>query len=57
MKFTCPHCGDDEFQLWAGIDGEPAVQCLNCGETSALDQSKLSLSEPLPVGRSEAARQ
>ena len=45
---VCPHCGATEFQLWAGIDGKPAVQCLSCGETAVLDQSKLP--EP-PVKR------
>jgi Zn ribbon nucleic-acid-binding protein len=54
MMFVCPHCGADEFQLWAGIDGKAAVQCLNCGEASPLDQSKLS--ESRADGYADAAR-
>jgi hypothetical protein len=56
MTFVCPHCGASEFQLWAGVDGERTVQCLGCGETSALDRSKvpeLSAEEHARVPRSE----
>ena len=49
MMFVCPHCGANEFQLWADADGEPSIQCLNCGEASAPDQSELP--EPLTEGR------
>jgi Zn ribbon nucleic-acid-binding protein len=54
MIFVCPHCGSKEFQLWAGIDGKPAAQCLNCGEADRLDQSELP--EPLARERAEATR-
>jgi transcription elongation factor Elf1 len=56
MIFVCPHCGSKEFQLWAGVDGKHAVQCLSCGETSALDRPKLpesSAEEHARVPRSE----
>jgi Zn ribbon nucleic-acid-binding protein len=54
MIFVCSHCGREEFQLWAGIDGIPTAQCLNCGEAERLDQSKLP--EPLAREHAEAAR-
>jgi hypothetical protein len=49
MMVVCSRCGATEFQLWAGVDGKPAVQCLNCGETSRPDQSELP--EPLAEWR------
>jgi len=54
MIFLCPHCGSKEFQLWAGIDGKPSAQCLNCGEADRLDQSELP--EPLAREHAEATR-
>jgi hypothetical protein len=54
MMSVCPHCGATEFQLWAGVDGKPVAQCLNCAETSALDQSELP--ESPAQGHAQAAR-
>ena len=51
MILVCPHCGATEFQLWAGIDGKPAVQCLNCGETAALEHARVPRSEEVTVPR------
>ena len=49
MMFVCPHCGANEFQLWAGVDGRSAIQCLHCGEASRPDQSERP--EPLAEWR------
>ena len=39
MKFICPHCSANAFQL---PNGMPVAECLNCGRASTFDQSLVS---------------
>lgn len=47
MKFKCPHCGFEGFQLMATADGKSEAQCLSCGKASPFEpEVKLVPSTP-----------
>lgn len=54
MKYVCRHCSGNAFKVLTGIDGRPAVECLNCGRASSIEHALELEHSGYPATRAEA---